>query len=77
MWEARVRFQVFRKEFHTHIHLDWTRVEFLSCKKKKKKKKKRKKGRPSNKLIEMNIMANMKNQNQTQVASHTYTLKFS
>ena len=27
--------QVSRRELHTHIHLDYVRVEFLSCKKKK------------------------------------------
>ena len=30
--------QVFKREFHTHIHLNYVKVEFLSCKKKKKKK---------------------------------------
>ena len=37
VWEVRAEVQVFRKEFHTHIHLDYVRVEILSCKKKKKK----------------------------------------
>ena len=37
MWEARAEVQVSSREFHTHIHLDYARVEFLSCKKKKKK----------------------------------------
>ena len=32
----RVGIQVSRKEFHTHIHLDYDRIEFLSCIKKKK-----------------------------------------
>ena len=36
MWEARVGVQVSRKEFHTHIHLDYDKVDFLSCIKKKK-----------------------------------------
>ena len=31
--------QVSRREIHTHIHLDWARIEILSCIKKKKKKK--------------------------------------
>ena len=30
MWGARVRVQVFKREFHTHIHLDYARIEFLS-----------------------------------------------
>ena len=34
-----VKIQVFKKEFHTHIYLDYARAEFLSIKKKKKKKK--------------------------------------
>ena len=37
MWEARVGVQVSRKEFHTYIHLDYDKVDFLSCIKKKKK----------------------------------------
>ena len=36
MWEARVGVQVSRKEFHTYIHLDYDKVDFLSCIKKKK-----------------------------------------
>ena len=36
VWEARAEVQVFMREFHTHIHLDYVRVEILSCKKKKK-----------------------------------------
>ena len=35
---VRTEVQVSRREFHTHIHLDYVRVEFLSCIKKKKKK---------------------------------------
>jgi len=31
VWKARVRIQVFRGELHTHIHLDYTTIEFLSC----------------------------------------------
>ena len=31
--------QVSKNEVHTHIHLDYTRIEFLSCKKKLNKKK--------------------------------------
>ena len=38
VWEARVRVQVFRREFHTHIHLDYVRVKFLSCIKKEENK---------------------------------------
>ena len=36
---ASVVVQVFRREFYTHIHLDYaTRVKFLSCINQKKKK---------------------------------------
>ena len=36
MWgEVRVRVQVSRREFHTHIYLDYVTVEFLSYIKKK------------------------------------------
>ena len=35
VWGVRARVQVSRREFHTYIHLNQTRVEFLSCKKKK------------------------------------------
>ena len=35
MWGARVGIQVFKREFHTYIHLDYARVKFLSCIKKK------------------------------------------
>ena len=28
---VRVEVQVFKRELHTHIHLDYVRVEFLSC----------------------------------------------
>ena len=38
VWGVRVGIQVFRKEFHTYIHLNYIRVEFLSCIKKKKMK---------------------------------------
>ena len=40
LWAVGVRaeVQVSRREFHTHIYLDYSRVEFLSCIKKKKKK---------------------------------------
>ena len=37
VWGAKVRIQVFKREFHTHIHLKWIRLEFLSLKKKLKK----------------------------------------
>ena len=36
-WGARARVQVSRRELHTHIHLDYVRVEFYLVKKKKKK----------------------------------------
>ena len=36
-WMARFGIQVSKNEFYTHIHLDYVRVEFLSCIKKKKK----------------------------------------
>ena len=35
MWGARVGIQVFKRELHTYIHLDYVRVKFLSCIKKK------------------------------------------
>ena len=35
MWGARVRVQVFKRKFHTQIHLDYAKIEFLSCNKKK------------------------------------------
>ena len=38
VWEARTRVQVSRREFHIHIYLDYTRVEFYLVSKKKKKK---------------------------------------
>ena len=41
MWMARVGVQVSRSEFHTHIHLNYAKVQFLYCIKKIKKKKKR------------------------------------
>ena len=31
VWGVRVEVQVSRREFHIHIHLDWDRVEILSC----------------------------------------------
>ena len=34
--------QVSRRELHTHIHLNYTKVEFLSCIKKNKNKNKNK-----------------------------------
>ena len=37
VWEVSAGVQVFRKELYTYIHLDYVRVEFLSCIKKKKK----------------------------------------
>ena len=33
------RIQVFKREFHTHIYLNYIRVEFLSCINKKNLKK--------------------------------------
>ena len=36
MWGVRAGVQVSRRELHTYIHLDYVRVEFLSCIKKKK-----------------------------------------
>ena len=35
--EARAGVQVSIRKFHTHIHLDYVRIEILSCYKKKKK----------------------------------------
>ena len=37
VWEARVGVQVSRREFHTHIHLDYDRVKILFYIKKKRK----------------------------------------
>ena len=34
VWVARAGVQVSRREFHTHIHLDYVRLEILSCIKK-------------------------------------------
>ena len=34
MWGAKAGVQVSRRKFHTHIHLDYAKVEFLSKKKK-------------------------------------------
>ena len=31
MWGIRVEVQVYKRELHTHIHIDYIRVEFLSC----------------------------------------------
>ena len=39
VWRARAGVQVSRRELYTHIHLDYTRVEILSCIRKKKKSK--------------------------------------
>ena len=36
---ARVGVQVSKSEFHTHIHLNYAKVQFLYCIKKIKKKK--------------------------------------
>ena len=36
MWGVRVGIQVFKRELHTHIHLDYAKVEILSYKKNKK-----------------------------------------
>ena len=41
MWGAWVRDQVFRRELHTYIHLDYIRVKFMSFFKKKRKEKKK------------------------------------
>ena len=30
MWGVRVRVQVSKREFHTHIYLNYVRIEFLS-----------------------------------------------
>ena len=37
MWGAKAGVQVSRRELHTHIHLDYARVEFYLVLKKKKK----------------------------------------
>ena len=36
--ELRVGVQISRRKFHTHIHLNQVKVEFISCIKKKKEK---------------------------------------
>ena len=36
---VKVGVQVFKRKFHTHLHLDYAKLEFLSCKKKKDKTK--------------------------------------
>ena len=38
MWGVKVGVQVPNREIHTHIHLDYSKVEFLSCIKKLKSK---------------------------------------
>ena len=30
-WGVRGRVQVFKRELYTHIHIDYVRVEFISC----------------------------------------------
>ena len=37
MWGVRAEIQVSKRELHTHIQLDYAKVETLSCIKKKKK----------------------------------------
>ena len=37
VWGVRAGIQVSRRELHTHIHLDYVRVEFYLVSKKKKK----------------------------------------
>ena len=39
VWGARTEIQISKRELHTHIHLDYVRIEILYCKNKKKKKK--------------------------------------
>ena len=31
VWRAMAGVQVFRRKFHTHIHLNYSKIEFLSC----------------------------------------------
>ena len=31
MWKVNAEIQVFGKEFHKHINLDYAKVKFLSC----------------------------------------------
>ena len=38
VWEVRAGVQVFKREFHIHIHLDYVRVEYYLVYIKKKKK---------------------------------------
>ena len=35
VWGARAGIQIFRRKLYTHIHLNYVRIEFLSCKKNK------------------------------------------
>ena len=37
VWGVKTGVQISKKELHTHIYLDYVRVEILSCIKKKKK----------------------------------------
>ena len=37
VWGVRARVQVYKGEFHAHIHLDFVRLEFYFVSKKKKK----------------------------------------
>ena len=39
VWRVRVEVQVFKREFYTHIHLDYARVKILSWINQKRKKK--------------------------------------
>ena len=40
VWREKTGVQVSRRKLHSHIHLDYTRIEFYLSQKKKKKKKK-------------------------------------
>ena len=35
MWGVRAEIQVFKRKLYIHIHLDYVRVKFISCKKKR------------------------------------------
>ena len=34
VWRVRIRVEIFRRKFHTHIYLDYDIIEFISYKKK-------------------------------------------
>ena len=53
VWEARVGIQVSKRELHTHIHLDYAKIEFLSCIKKNYPKREHEKDYISSWIIQV------------------------